>query len=90
MMGCLKMQQKSRPIKLIIAAATNSLRPGDMKFKDISGPDGKPDGKITTLDQVRLDKTRDPKFTAGFNLNVSYKTFDLSALFQGAAGGFSY
>jgi len=70
------------------SAATGSLRPGDMKFKDISGPDGKPDGKITSLDQVRLDKTRDPKFTGGFNLNVSYKSFDLSALFQGAAGGF--
>lgn len=69
-------------------AATNSLRPGDMKFKDISGPDGKPDGKINSLDQVRLDKTRDPKFTAGLNLNISYRSFDLSALFQGAAGGF--
>ncbi|MFC0774198.1 TonB-dependent receptor [Terrimonas alba] len=70
------------------SAATNGLRPGDMKFKDISGPDGKPDGKITSLDQVRLDKTRDPKFTGGLNINVSYKSFDLSALFQGAAGGF--
>jgi hypothetical protein len=39
------------------------------------------------LDQVRLDKTRDPRFTGGFNLNMSYKNFDLSALFQGAFGG---
>lgn len=70
------------------SAATNNLRPGDMKFKDISGVDGKPDGKITALDQVRLDKTRDPKFTGGLNLSVSYKSFDLSALFQGATGGF--
>ena len=70
------------------SAATNNLRPGDMKFKDISGADGKPDGKITALDQVRLDKTRDPKFTGGLNLSVSYKSFDLSALFQGATGGF--
>lgn len=64
-----------------------SLRPGDMKFKDISGPDGKPDGKITNLDQVRMDKTRDPKFTGGLNINMAYKNFDLSALFQGAYGG---
>ncbi len=74
--------------KIDYSAATGSLRPGDMKFKDISGPGGKPDGKITALDQVRLDKTRDPKFTWGLNLNISYKSFDLSALFQGAAGGF--
>jgi TonB-linked SusC/RagA family outer membrane protein len=65
----------------------SSLRPGDMKFKDISGPDGKPDGKINNLDQTRLDKTRDPRFTGGLNINIAYKNFDLSALFQGALGG---
>jgi hypothetical protein len=53
------------------SAVEGSLRPGDMKFKDISGPDGKPDGKITSLDQVRMDKTRDPKFTGGLNINIS-------------------
>ena len=58
-----------------------------MKFKDISGPDGKPDGKINNLDQIRLDKNRDPRFTYGINLNVNYRSFDLSVLFQGAAGG---
>ncbi|MEJ7911636.1 MAG: SusC/RagA family TonB-linked outer membrane protein, partial [Chitinophagaceae bacterium] len=73
--------------KIDYSAAESNLRPGDMKFKDISGPDGKPDGKITALDQVRMDKTRDPVFTGGLNLNVAYKNFDLSALFQGAAGG---
>jgi TonB-linked SusC/RagA family outer membrane protein len=73
--------------KIDYSAATNNLRPGDMKFKDISGVDGKPDGKINNLDQVRLDRTRDPRFTGGLNINVSYKNFDLSALFQVATGG---
>lgn len=73
--------------KIDYSAAEGSLRPGDMKFKDISGPDGKPDGKITALDQVRMDKTRDPRFTGGLNINISYKNFDLAALFQGAFGG---
>lgn len=73
--------------KIDYSDVERSLRPGDMKFKDISGVDGKADGKITALDQVRLDKTRDPRFTGGFNLNMSYKSFDLSALFQGAFGG---
>ena len=68
-------------------AVEANLRPGDMKFKDVSGPDGKPDGKITDLDAVRLDKTRDPRFTGGININVAYKNFDLSVLFQGAMGG---
>jgi hypothetical protein len=73
--------------KIDYSAVETSLRPGDMKFKDISGPDGRPDGKITNLDQTRLDKTRDPRFTGGLNINISYKNFDLSALFQGASGG---
>ena len=73
--------------KIDYSAAEGSLRPGDMKFKDISGPDGKPDGKINNLDQIRMDKNRDPRFTYGFNFNVNWKNFDLSVLFQGAAGG---
>jgi TonB-linked SusC/RagA family outer membrane protein len=68
-------------------AAESNLRPGDMKFKDVSGAAGVPDGKITDLDAVRLDKTRDPRFTGGININLGYKNFDLSLLFQGAAGG---
>jgi hypothetical protein len=52
-----------------------------MKFKDVNG-----DGKITDLDAVRLDKTRDPRFTGGININVAYKNFDLSVLFQGLWG----
>lgn len=68
--------------KMDYSAATANLRPGDMKFKDMNG-----DGKINSLDQVRLDRTRDPRFTGGLNINLSYKNFDLSALFQGATGG---
>ncbi len=59
-----------------------NLRPGDMKFKDMNG-----DGKITGDDQVRLDKTRDPRFTGGLNINLQYHNFDCTVLFQGAAGG---
>ena len=59
-----------------------ALRPGDMKFKDVNK-----DGKIDGEDQVRLDKTRDPLFTGGLNIQLQYKNFDLTLLFQGATGG---
>lgn len=68
--------------KISYDAVEKNLRPGDMKFKDVNG-----DGKIDALDQVRLDKTRDPIYTTGFSLNMAYKSFDLSILFQGAFGG---
>jgi hypothetical protein len=67
------------------SGVTNELRPGDMKFKDISG-----DGKIDGDDQKRLDKNRDPTFTGGFSINLQYKNFDCNILFQAATGGLLY
>ena len=64
---------------------TGTLRPGDMKFKDVSE-----DGKITKDDMVRSEKTNRPRFTGGVNINLGYKAFDLSILFQGATGGLQY
>jgi TonB-linked SusC/RagA family outer membrane protein len=58
-----------------------NARPGDIIFKDVDD-----DGKITGLDRVRSDKNNIPRFTGGLKLGVNYRQFDLSALFQGAAG----
>mgnify|MGYP003671181356 CR=1 FL=1 len=69
---------------------TKTLRPGDMKFKDVGGPaidGGKPDGKITADDRIRTDKVQRPYFTYGASINLGYKAFDLSMLFQGTMGG---
>jgi TonB-linked SusC/RagA family outer membrane protein len=71
--------------KVDYSGITGSLRPGDMKFKDING-----DGKITADDKVRSEKTNRPQFTGGMNINLGYKQFDLSILFQGALGGLQY
>lgn len=66
-------------------AIVNTLRPGDMKYKDYNG-----DGKITPDDQVRNNFTNIPLFTGGFNLSASYKGFDVTVLIQGAAGAKQY
>ena len=71
--------------KIDYSGITGTLRPGDMKFKDVSG-----DGKITKDDMVRSEKTNRPQFTGGANINLGYKAFDLTILFQGAAGGLQY
>lgn len=56
-------------------------RPGDIIFKDINN-----DGEINGLDMVRSNKTALPTFTGGLSFNIQYNNFDLSLLFQGAAG----
>src|SRR5690606_8633265 len=61
---------------------TGNLRPGDMKYLDYDN-----DGKITPDDRVRRDKNTDPTFQGGINMELNYKNFDLSILFQGATGG---
>lgn len=63
------------------SAVTPTLKPGDMKFKDVNG-----DGIIDGDDQVRLDKSATPTFNYGATMNFSYKNFDLDILFQGATG----
>ena len=62
-----------------------ALAPGDIKFKDISGPNEVPDGKIDEYDRVAIGKDV-PDFTYGISLGFNYKNFDFSTLFQGATG----
>jgi len=51
---------------------------GDIKYEDVNG-----DLAITSLDQVRLDKTAIPQLVYTINASVRYANFDLSVLFQG-------
>ena len=63
--------------------------PGDLKFRDISGPSGKPDGKIDAYDRTNLGSYL-PKVSYGFTLSVDYKAFDLGIFFQGVGGNMIY
>lgn len=62
---------------------SNAVKPGDIKYLDISGPDGVPDGKISPdYDRVLLGGSL-PRFIFGSNINLEYKGFDLSIMLQG-------
>jgi len=56
---------------------------GDVKFKDISGPDGVPDGKISPEYDRKLLGGSLPRYIYGANLKLDYKNFDFSLVGQG-------
>lgn len=55
--------------------------PGKIKFKDISGPDGEPDGVIDEYDRTVIGNTN-PKFQGGFGFSGQWKNFDFSVNFN--------
>ena len=57
-----------------------AVKPGDVKYVDVNH-----DGVINASDKVDLGNGL-PKYTFGFNFNLAWKGFDLSANFTGAAG----
>lgn len=59
----------------------STVAPGDVKYKDQNG-----DNRIDEKDVVRMFGSSIPRFYFGFNLNFSYKRFELSADFQGMTG----
>lgn len=58
--------------------------PGDIRFKDISGPTGKPDNVIDDYDREVLGSAI-PKYHYGFNFTAGYKGFDFSLFVSGSA-----
>jgi TonB-linked SusC/RagA family outer membrane protein len=56
------------------------VKPGDRRYKDLNG-----DGVLTDRDKTIIGNGL-PKYTFGYNMNVTFKGFDLSLLLNGQAG----
>jgi TonB-linked SusC/RagA family outer membrane protein len=69
----------------IAKSAQPTAKPGDFRYRDISGTSGVPDGAITGLDRQVIGNPN-PKFTYGINTNWNYKSLDLMLDFQGVSG----
>ena len=63
---------------------TDKVFPGDIRYADISGPNGKPDGNIDFNDQIAMGYPTYPAIVYGFAPNITYKGIEFSLLFQGA------
>jgi TonB-linked SusC/RagA family outer membrane protein len=70
------------PYTLKTTVANNGVygtaQPGMLKWRDISGPNGVPDGVITADYDRTVIGDANPKFTGGWNNQFTYKSFDMS------------
>lgn len=65
------------------AKLNKNIKPGDLKYRDVSGTDGVPDGNISPeYDRVLL-KGSLPHLLYGLNVGANYNGFDFSMSFQG-------
>jgi hypothetical protein len=65
---------------------SGTARPGALKYADISGPAGKPDGQIDDLYDRTVIGNSTPIHFGGFNNTLKYKNFDLNIFFQWSYG----
>lgn len=61
----------------------SAVKPGDVRYVDVSGPDGTPDGTISPeYDRVLLGGSL-PRYIFGGQIDMGYAGFDLSMTIQG-------
>lgn len=68
-----------------VPTAGSGEQPGDIKFKDISGPDGTPDGLIDGYDRTKIGNSL-PKAYGSWNNSFGFKGFELDIILQYSYG----
>ncbi|MET3980938.1 TonB-linked SusC/RagA family outer membrane protein [Mucilaginibacter sp. UYP25] len=60
------------------------VHPGDLRYADLSGPNGTPDGRIDGDDNTDIGHPQTPQLIWGLEPRIAFKNFDLDLLFQGS------
>ncbi len=71
---------KSAPVQF----GSSRTAPGDLRYADLSGPDGKPDGLVNAFDRVVIGNPF-PRLIYNFTTNLLYRGFDFGLVFQGVS-----
>ncbi|MFT4071244.1 MAG: TonB-dependent receptor [Dysgonamonadaceae bacterium] len=82
--------QSNEDVSKLPTVGSKTPSPGDAKLRDISGPNGVPDGKISAdYDRVTLGSIQ-PDFTYGFSTSITYHRWDAYLSFFGSHGNKVY
>ncbi len=73
--------QSEEEIKNSPVQQFGDVKPGDMKYHDLNN-----DGVINSYDETAIEKSVYPEWEFGLLIDVTYKRFDLSGLFQAQLG----
>jgi TonB-linked SusC/RagA family outer membrane protein len=87
--GIFKTQAELATGPIFNPTAADRSRVGDIRFKDISGPAGKPDGIINSFDNTIMGSPY-PDFYYGMTNRFSYQNIGLSISLQGSKGNEVY
>ncbi|PQV51526.1 TonB-linked SusC/RagA family outer membrane protein [Jejuia pallidilutea] len=63
----------------------NRTAPGDLRYADLSGPDGTPDGVVDAFDRTVIGNPY-PELIYNMVANASYKGIDINVVFEGVSG----
>ena len=82
--------KRATDFRSVPGVLTEVIKAGDIKYQDIGGPDGKPDGIIDGNDRIAIGNPGLPYLVVGIHTGLKYRAFDADFIFQGVTGNTVY
>lgn len=85
-----EINQRATNPALFPAPIDGNVRAGDLKYQDVGGPNGVPDGIIDDNDLVAVGDPGIPRITLGISTGLNFKNFDLNLVLQAVTNNSVY